>query len=81
MLNSKLQKDVDIMESRIKEERDRHKLMINKMDDAVRINADLKKEYQTQLRLFQDLKGKYEEKVDLLTKENRAIEAPVQEAH
>ncbi|XP_015600495.1 uncharacterized protein LOC107270207 [Cephus cinctus] len=69
-----LQNDVDTMEAKITAERDRHNDMINKMDAAVRLNADLKKEYETQLRLFQDLRGKYEEKVTLLTEENRALE-------
>lgn len=56
-------------------EREKHNLMLNKMDSAARLNADLKKEYETQLRLFQDLRGKYEEKVTLLSEENRALEA------
>ncbi|XP_058792268.1 uncharacterized protein LOC131664861 [Phymastichus coffea] len=73
-----LQDDVDKMESRITAERDRHNAMLDKMDAAVRLNADLKKEYQTQLQLFQDLRGKYEEKVTLLSEENKALETAVQ---
>ena len=73
-----LQEDVDKMESKIAVERDRHNAMMNKMDSAVRLNADLKKEYETQLRLFQDLRGKYEEKVTLLSEENKALETAVQ---
>lgn len=65
------QNDVDSMESRISVERDRHNAMLKKMDAAVRLNADLKTEYETQLRLFQDLRGKYEEKVTLLTADNK----------
>jgi len=67
-----LQDDVDSMENRITAERERHNAMLRKMDAAVRLNADLKTEYETQLRLFQDLRGKYEEKVTLLTAENKA---------
>lgn len=73
-----LQEDVDKMERKITEERDRHNDMINKMETAVRLNADLKKEYQTQLQLFQDLRGKYEEKVTLLSEENKALETAAQ---
>ena len=62
------------METRIMAEREKHTMMMNKMDSASRLNADLKKEYETQLRLFQDLRGKYEEKVNLLSEENRALE-------
>lgn len=73
-----LQDDVDKMEGKITAERERHNAMLNKMDAAVRLNADLKKEYQTQLQLFQDLRGKYEEKVTLLSEENKALETAVQ---
>ena len=66
------------MEARIAAERERHSAMLNKMEAAVRLNADLKKEYQTQLQLFQDLRGKYEEKVTLLSEENKALESAVQ---
>lgn len=66
------------MEVRISEERERYNTMINKMDAAVKLNADLKKEYETQLCLFRDLREKYEEKVTLLSEEKRALEANVQ---
>jgi len=48
--------------------------MISKMDAAMRLNADLKKEYETQLSLFQSLREKYGEKISLLTAEKRALE-------
>ncbi|CAD1470828.1 unnamed protein product, partial [Heterotrigona itama] len=70
-----LQAEVDDMEVRISEERERYNTMINKMDAAVKLNADLKKEYETQLCLFRDLREKYEEKVSLLSEEKRALEA------
>ncbi|XP_003697876.1 tropomyosin isoforms a/b/d/f [Apis florea] len=73
-----LQAEVDDMEARISEERERYNTMINKMDAAVKLNADLKKEYETQLCLFRDLREKYEEKVSLLSEEKRALEANVQ---
>lgn len=70
-----LQTEVDSMERKIAEERDRHNAMINKMDAAMRLNADLKKEYETQLSLFQSLREKYGEKITLLSEEKRALEA------
>ncbi|KOC62743.1 hypothetical protein WH47_03727 [Habropoda laboriosa] len=73
-----LQVEVDDMEVRITEERERYNTMINKMDSAVKLNADLKKEYETQLCLFRDLREKYEEKVSLLSEEKRALEANAQ---
>lgn len=69
-----LQAEVDDMEARITEERERYNSMINKMDAAVQLNADLKKEYETQLGLFRDLREKYEQKVTLLSEEKRALE-------
>nr|XP_031826904.1 tropomyosin [Nomia melanderi]XP_031826905.1 tropomyosin [Nomia melanderi]XP_031826906.1 tropomyosin [Nomia melanderi]XP_031826907.1 tropomyosin [Nomia melanderi]XP_031826908.1 tropomyosin [Nomia melanderi] len=73
-----LQSEVDEMEERISEERERYSTMINKMDAAVKLNADLKKEYETQLRLFRDLREKYEEKVSLLSEEKRNLENSAQ---
>lgn len=69
-----LQAEVDNMEKKISEERDRHNTMISKMDAAMRLNADLKKEYETQLSLFQNLREKYGEKITLLTREKQALE-------
>lgn len=72
-----LQAEVDNMEKKITEERDRHNVMISKMDAAMRLNADLKKEYETQLSLFQSLREKYGEKITLLSAEKRALETAV----
>jgi hypothetical protein len=72
-----LQSDVELMEEKIAEERQRHNSMITKVDEAVKLNSDLKAEYENQLRIFQELKTKYEEKVTLLTKENEKLEEKV----
>ncbi|XP_020283996.1 uncharacterized protein LOC109854858 isoform X1 [Pseudomyrmex gracilis] len=69
-----LQTEVDSMAKKITEERDRHNTMISKMDAAMRLNADLKKEYETQLALFQSLREKYGEKINLLSREKQALE-------
>ncbi|KZC07050.1 hypothetical protein WN55_08934, partial [Dufourea novaeangliae] len=73
-----LQKEVEDMEGQISEERGRYTTIINKLDNAVKLNADLKEEYETQLGLFRDLREKYEEKVTLLSEEKRALENSVQ---
>ncbi|XP_078050342.1 uncharacterized protein LOC144476898 [Augochlora pura] len=75
---NQLQAEVNDMETRITEERERYSNMITKMEAAVKLNADLKKEYETQLCLFRDLREKYEEKVTLLSEEKRALENNVQ---
>ncbi|XP_066996458.1 uncharacterized protein [Anabrus simplex] len=66
-----LQCDVENMEAKIKMERDRQSTMISKMDEAVKLNAELKTEYVNQLKIFQDLKARYEERAQLLEKENK----------
>ncbi|XP_015180733.1 PREDICTED: tropomyosin-like [Polistes dominula] len=75
-----LQAEVDNMEARIAEEREKHNSMMSRMDDAVRLNSDLKKEYETQLNLFKDLRIKYDEKITLLSEEKRALELSNQPA-
>jgi len=62
------------MEKKISEERDWHNTMISKMDAAIRLNADLKKEYETQLFLFQNLREKYNKKITLLAREKQILE-------
>lgn len=44
--------------------------MLVKMDEAVKLNSELKKEYENQLKLFQHLRDNYEERVKLLSREN-----------
>lgn len=69
-----LQAKVDNMEKNISQERDWHNTMISKMDAAMRLNADLKKEYETQLSLFQSLRENYNKKITLLSRENQILE-------
>lgn len=38
-----------------------------------RLNENLKTEYQTQLKLFNDLRSRYEEKVSVLDSENKRL--------
>lgn len=63
-----LQKNVDTMESRIEDNRRRQTAMIKQIELATKINGELRNEYETQLKLFQSLKERYEEKVEKLTK-------------
>jgi DNA repair exonuclease SbcCD ATPase subunit len=72
-----LQSDVDSMEEKISEEKQRQNSMITKMEEAMKLNSDLKGEYENQMRIFHELKSKYEEKVTLLTKENEKLEEEV----
>ncbi|XP_051153572.1 uncharacterized protein LOC127276915 [Leptopilina boulardi] len=70
-----LQDNVETMEEKINIEREKHNTMLIKMESAFKINLDLKQEYETQLRLFQELREKYDKKVALLTEENGRLES------
>lgn len=70
-----LQENVETMEEKINIEREKHNTMLVKMESAFKINLDLKQEYETQLRLFQDLREKYDKKVAILTEENGRLES------
>ena len=72
-----LQSDMESMEGKILEEKQRQNSMVTKMEEAMKLNSDLKGEYETQMRIFQELKAKYEQKVALLTKENEKLEEEV----
>lgn len=39
------------------------------MDEAVKLNSDLKKEYENQLKLFQHLRESYEKKMVFLSRD------------
>ncbi|KAK6617613.1 hypothetical protein RUM44_005201 [Polyplax serrata] len=66
-----LSNDISSMETKIDCERQRHNQMLIKMDEAVKLNSELKKEYENQLRLFQHLRDSYEEKILLLSRDNK----------
>jgi DNA repair exonuclease SbcCD ATPase subunit len=72
-----LQSDMESMEEKISEEKQRQNSMITKMEEAMKLNSDLKGEYENQMRIFQELKAKYEQKVTLLTQENEKLEEEV----
>jgi len=72
-----LQSDMESMEGKISEEKQRQNSMITKMEEAMKLNSDLKGEYENQMRIFQELKAKYEQKVKLLTQENEKLEEEV----
>lgn len=44
-----------------------------------RLNEDIKNEYQSQMRLFQELREKYNQKVSILADENEKLQAEVRE--
>ncbi|EEB11280.1 conserved hypothetical protein [Pediculus humanus corporis] len=64
-----LSNDITAMETKIDCERQRHNQMLVKMDEAVKLNSDLKKEYENQLKLFQHLRESYEKKMVFLSRD------------
>jgi len=54
-----LQDKLDCMDLKFTAEKDRHALMHAKLDRMVKLNADLKSEYEKQLQLFTELQKAY----------------------
>lgn len=57
-----LQERLEVMEAKITCEKERQELVRSKLDRMVEMNTDLKKEYETQLCLFNALRQKYSER-------------------
>lgn len=53
---------MEFMESKIAGEKLRQELMNAKMDAITKMNTDLKAEYETQLKLFNELRTAYTER-------------------
>ncbi|XP_014240502.1 sporulation-specific protein 15-like isoform X2 [Cimex lectularius] len=66
-----LHTDLNSMEMMIKDERTRHNLSVQRLQEAMKLNEQLKKEYLLQMDLFTKLKGKYTEKILDLSDNNR----------
>ncbi|XP_063546379.1 CAP-Gly domain-containing linker protein 1 isoform X1 [Cydia strobilella] len=61
------------MEERFKTEKERYGLVLQRAQTSSNINDDLKKEYETQLKIFKELRSKYEQKVEALVAENNKL--------
>ncbi|CAG9579556.1 unnamed protein product [Danaus chrysippus] len=65
------------LESRFKGEKERYDLVLKRAQTSSNINDDLKKEYETQLAIFKELREKYELRVKALVEENNRLKASV----
>lgn len=72
-VNCYFQTTIKLLEDHAVAERERRNAVLNKMETAVKLNAELKNEYENQLRIFQELKIKYEMKVELMRAENNRL--------
>ncbi|XP_059058612.1 kinesin-related protein 12 isoform X3 [Achroia grisella] len=61
------------MEARFKAEKDRYGLVLQRAQTSSNINDDLRKEYETQLVIFKELREKYELRVQALVAENTRL--------
>ncbi|XP_075976282.1 uncharacterized protein LOC142976671 isoform X2 [Anticarsia gemmatalis] len=61
------------MEARFKAEKDRYGLVLQRAHTSTNLNEDLKKEYETQLAIFKELREKYELRVKALVAENTKL--------
>ncbi|KAL0832370.1 hypothetical protein ABMA28_001800 [Loxostege sticticalis] len=65
------------MEARFKTEKERYGLVLQRAQTSSNINDDLKKEYETQLAIFKELRVKYEQRVQALVAENERLKASI----
>ncbi|XP_031763141.2 filamin A-interacting protein 1-like isoform X1 [Galleria mellonella] len=65
------------MEARFKAEKDKYGLVLQRAQTSTNINVDLRKEYETQLGIFKELREKYEQRVQALVAENTRLKESV----
>ncbi|XP_026333526.1 epidermal growth factor receptor substrate 15 homolog isoform X2 [Hyposmocoma kahamanoa] len=66
------------MEARFKAEKERFTLILQRAQTSTDINVDLRREYETQLNLFKELREKYEQRVQALVDENNRLKESLQ---
>lgn len=69
------------MDARYKAEKERHSLVLQRAQNSSNINEDLRKEYETQLAIFKELRTKYEERVQALNAENARLKTSLENAN
>lgn len=57
-----LEAKIEVIENRVKAERERQELVHKKLENMIRYNGELKREYETQLCLFSALRERYNER-------------------
>ncbi|KAJ0178001.1 hypothetical protein K1T71_006874 [Dendrolimus kikuchii] len=73
-----MEERLQAMEARFKAEKDRYGLVLQRAQTSSNINDDLRKEYETQLAIFKELREKYELRVQALVAENTRLKESVQ---
>ncbi|XP_053605746.1 epidermal growth factor receptor substrate 15 homolog isoform X2 [Plodia interpunctella] len=68
-----MEERLQAMEARFKAEKERYGLVLQRAQTSTNINDDLRKEYETQLGIFKELRGKYEQRVQALVAENAKL--------
>ncbi|XP_045449206.1 uncharacterized protein LOC123657736 isoform X2 [Melitaea cinxia] len=64
---------LQVMEARFKAEKERYDLVLKRAATSNNINDDLRREYETQLALFKELREKYDLRVQALVAENNRL--------
>ncbi|XP_046967457.1 protein NETWORKED 1D [Vanessa cardui] len=68
-----MEERLQVMEARFKAEKERYELVLRRAQTSTHINDDLRREYETQLALFKELREKYEQRVQALVAENNRL--------
>ncbi|KAL4719338.1 hypothetical protein ACJJTC_009764, partial [Scirpophaga incertulas] len=66
-----MEERLQAMEARFKAEKERHSLVLQRAQTSATLNDDLRKEYETQLAIFKELREKYDLRVQALVAEKR----------
>lgn len=72
-----LEERLQAMEGRFKAEKERFTLVVQRAETSSHLNDDLKKEYDTQLAIFKELREKYEQRVTALVAENNRLKETI----
>lgn len=75
-----LQDQIDCMNAKVNAEKERQDLVHQKLEKMIRMNADLKREYETQLCLFNALRERYSERELARNVLNNATNGPPNDA-
>ncbi|XP_050443752.1 uncharacterized protein LOC126847503 isoform X2 [Adelges cooleyi] len=71
---SRMSEDLESLQSKINDERTRHSAIIDKMNQAAKLNDELRTEYKLQSERFEKMRVKYDERFNILTEENKRLQ-------
>ncbi|XP_050520519.1 uncharacterized protein LOC126893971 [Daktulosphaira vitifoliae] len=68
-----MSEDLESLQAKINDERNRHGAIIEKMNQAAKLNDELRAEYKQQSERFEKMRVKYDERFNIITEENKIL--------